>query len=385
MKLQKIFFSAGDPSGDQNCRGLIRELRRRRPECELSGLGGPAMQEEGFQPRFDFPRFNRMGYGEVLTALPFFLAQKARFCTMLQEERPDLLVCVDYSGFNRPLMKYAHSLNIPVVWFIAPMIWAWKRRKHGPFLGRYAAHIACILPFEPAHWKEFTHRVSFVGNPLFEASRSEMRPRRRCPAAADTLRLALVPGSREQEVRRILPAMIAAVTELKAAWRGAVDVQVSRAPSLDPALLQPAHRAGMTITDAPLDELCAQSDLAVVQSGTATLQAAFQAVPHVVVYATSFLTYQIVKMFLKKRLRYISLTNIMADAAVVPELIQDEVCGKNIARALRRFWEDPGYFTTTCDALETIAARFESRDSASRLVDIIEETVSQKRITEQHG
>lgn len=159
---------AGDPSGDLHTAPILRRLKELQPDCNLYGIGGPAMQEAGFTALYPFEPFNRMGYAEVIRHLAFFLTVKKQLIAHMKVHRPACLLCVDYSGFNIPMMKAAHALGIPVIWYIAPMVWAWKR-KRAAILARYATHICCIFPFEVPYFKAHTNQVSFVGNPLVES------------------------------------------------------------------------------------------------------------------------------------------------------------------------------------------------------------------------
>jgi lipid-A-disaccharide synthase len=139
MASPAFMFVAGDPSGDQNTAPIIRQLRRDLPDCTCYGIGGPMMQTEGFISFLPFEEFNRMGYVEVLTHLSFFLKAKKLLIREMKERKPDCVVCVDYSGFNTQIMKAAHGLGIPVLWYIAPKIWAWKKKKHTTNLQKYVS------------------------------------------------------------------------------------------------------------------------------------------------------------------------------------------------------------------------------------------------------
>jgi lipid-A-disaccharide synthase len=371
MSAKKIFFSAGDPSGDANCEMVVREIKKRHPHWQLRGLGGPAMQRAGFESLFPFERFNAMGYWEVFKDLPFFLRQKKRFFRLLEKEQPHVLICVDYSGFNRPLMKKARELNIPVLWFIAPMIWAWKRKKHGRFLGRYASHIAVIFPFEKTHWQEFTPAVSFVGNPLYEKALAGGVTSRVFPRRDGKLTIAFVPGSRSAEVRNILPEYIRTYRMLVSEFPSGVHGVVSRAEMLPRALFSAAEKAGMEISEEPLEEVFKKADMAVVQSGTATLQAGFQRIPHVVVYKTSALTYCIIRLLIKN-LSYIGLSNILGKKEIVPELLQKDARAENISPLLLEYAHTAKNYERTVADLDRVFAVFDSTESTENLMNLIE-------------
>jgi lipid-A-disaccharide synthase len=177
-------FVAGDPSGDEHASAVIGELRKQLPDVRLFGIGGPCMQENGFEALLPFEPFNRMGIAEVLLHLPFFLNAKSFLIKQLRNIRPAALVCVDYPGFNIPLMKAARGLGIPVVWYIVPQVWAWKK-KRAKVLGDYASFIAVVFPFEKEYFIPYPAPVEFVGHPLVELLDREK------PAAAGVQRPAL--------------------------------------------------------------------------------------------------------------------------------------------------------------------------------------------------
>ncbi len=310
-----VFFICGDPSGDINTAGIIRRVKNEFPESRLYGIGGPYMAAEGFEQVMDFEPFNCMGFIEVLKHLPFFLRAKSRVVKILKQDRPDLVVCVDYSGFNIPVMKKAQKAGIPVLWYIAPMIWVWKRKKYGKTLKRYASHIAAILPFEPALFREFTEKVSYVGNPVAERYEN-------VETSGSKKGLLLVPGSRVQEIEKNLSLMAETVERLQERL-GEVKTVVSKIPGIPEAVYREASLCmDLEYSERPLDQLLAEAEAAVVVSGTATLEAALIEVPHIILYRTSKVTYFIAKSVVKSR--FIGLPNVIADKSIVPEFIQDD-------------------------------------------------------------
>lgn len=365
---KKIFFSVGDPSGDINTAPLIKLLTAQFPTAEVKGLGGPAMEKEGFAPLFEFSRFNKMGYWEVIKELPFLLKEKKRFYSLLHEERPDLLVCVDYSGFNRPLMKEARSLGIPVLWFIAPMIWVWKRYKHGPYLGKYVSHIATIFPFEPKEWEEFTPHASFVGNPIFENSKVINKKERTPLSGKDSIKIALVPGSRVMEVKYSLPTMVEAAKEIQLLFpHKKIEVLVSQTTYINDTLYEPAQVEGVTLFNGSLEELYSSTDVALVFSGTATFQAALQWIPHCVCYNASYLTFIVMRHYMKGN-DYISLPNFIYGDKIVPEAIQKGMTTEVLVDFLKRCMTDDTYYLDMVDKLKTVENSFGGKKPSEELL-----------------
>ena len=357
-------FVAGDPSGDEHASAVVKRLKEILPDARLFGIGGPCMQEKGFEALLPFEPFNRMGIAEVLLHLPFFLKAKSFLIKQLKEKSPAALVCVDYPGFNIPLMKAARRLGIPVVWYIVPQVWAWKK-KRAEVLGNYASFIAVVFPFEKEYFTAYPAPVEFVGHPLVE-----LLDRQR-PAAAGTrrpalekdgpVRLALVPGSRPQEVAHLLPPMVDAAIILKREYPG-MSITVSRSRGLGPGIFTAHARrfekyfpGAMTVSQEPLLTLLRESDCALVTSGTATLQTALCEVPLVVAYKTSRATYSLLKSMI--RLPYIGLPNIVAGERIVPECIQHDATGEKLAAELRRFIEEKEHYAATVQKLARLRTR----------------------------
>ncbi|ERP30799.1 lipid-A-disaccharide synthase [Chitinivibrio alkaliphilus] len=377
--VQKILFSVGDPSGDVNCACLIGALKERYPMMRLYGLGGPAMERRGFESLFPFHRFNAMGYVEVVKKLPFFLRMKGKMQKILRQDRPDLLVCVDYSGFNRPLMRMAAQLDIPVLWYIAPMIWAWKRKKHGLFLGAYATHIATIFPFEVDHWREFTPAVSFVGNPLYDTLRDRgvfsLRTVRSTPQT-----LLFVPGSRPGELKRMLPFFYECITAIRRLYPG-VEIVISRAEYVEASQFTQFLQEGVEVSTEPLSQLYQRADYAFITSGTAALEAAFYGLPHTIVYKTASINMCIMKQLIRG-IRHIGLINIMAGKEVVPELIQQECTPENCCTILAEFFAEPQQYELFKKRIHAVVQPFAEVDSREALPRLVENLL---HLGDRHG
>ncbi len=367
-------FIAGDPSGDEHTGAVIRRLRNEMPGTDLWGIGGSAMEREGFRPVMPFAPFNCMGFLEVARHLRFFLKAKRRLIAMMRETAPDALVCVDYSGFNIPMMKTAAKLGIPVIWYIAPMVWAWKRKK-AAVLGAYASHIAVIFPFEVSYFTPFRAPVSFVGNPTVEELESRgvfsVSPRKH--PGNGSFRLAIVPGSRRQEVEH-LPAMIEAFALLRNRFPQ-VSAVVSRYHTIPEELYRRCiGDAPVEIFDGPLADLLGRSDCAVVTSGTATLETALLGIPHVITYRTSAFTYAIAKRLVK--IPYIGLPNIIAGEEIVPECIQDAATPAGLANRLGRFIESPEWYNATVDRLVALRESLGAKKPSIEVCRILNDCLS---------
>jgi len=362
-----VMFVAGDPSGDVHASAVVKAIKERSPSADIWGVGGPKMQAAGFDSVLPFAEFNRMGYVEVLSHLPFFLSAKNKLLKIMAgARRPDVLVCVDYSGFNMPLMKKARGMGIPVVWYIAPMVWAWKH-KRAATLGAYASHIAVIFPFETRYFSPYAAPVTFVGNPLTESLPPIKAKARKFPGT-DGFRVAVVPGSRPQEIKNMLDVMIDAACMLKTKFP-TIKIAVSRFGGFDDRLFERAKDAGFEIFGGPLSALLQRSDLALATSGTATLEAALTGVPMVVAYRTSRVSYAVYKKFVT--IDSISLPNIIAGKPIVPECVQENANPKKLYCEAERLMSIPQRWEETVENLSALRAALGEKKPSKELADII--------------
>ncbi|MBN1130506.1 MAG: lipid-A-disaccharide synthase [Chitinispirillaceae bacterium] len=377
--MPSLFFIAGDPSGDLHAAAVVSQLRLELTGSRVWGIGGPAMVRAGFEPVMPFAPFNRMGFLEVALHIGFFLRAQRRCIRLVEAHKPSVMVCVDYSGFNIPLMRAAAARGVPVVWYIAPMVWAWKK-KRAAVLGRHAAHIAVIFPFEVSCFSPFRAPVSFVGNPTVEAMAAAglfLRPEKVHPGN-NGFHLALVPGSRRQEIEHQLPRMLEACAILRQRFPR-VRASVSRYGALPESFYQRyIGGAPVALVEGPLSGLLNRADCALVTSGTATLETALLGVPHIVTYHTSAVTYELAKRLI--RVKHIGLPNIIAGETIVPECIQDQAEGANLALTLERFIESPKLYNSTVNKLLALRTRLGEKKPSEEVCRIITNLlVSRKR------
>ncbi len=328
-----VFLSAGESSGDLHGARLARELRRRDPDLRLVGLGGSRMRSAGVELLEDLDTLAVMGFAEVLRSLPALIGVRWRVRRWIERERPDLVIPIDYPGFNLSLACHASSLDVPVLYYIAPQVWAW-RPKRARKLARCTDRVCVVLPFEEDFLSEHGADARFVGHPLLDdpdrhgGDGQGDREHGDAPPV-----LGLFPGSRAQEVERILPSLGEAARRLRDERPG-LEVRVARAPDLPRELYgDPPGRL------APPDEVAAAARAALTKSGTVTLQLALVGVPMVVGYRVNALTF-----FLARRLvsvDHVALVNLVAGREVVPELIQDELTPDRLVEEARPLLE-PG-------------------------------------------
>ena len=324
-----ILLLAGEPSGDHHAAALSAALRRRLPGVRLIGLGGPLMKAVGVELFAGLDRLAVMGFVEVLSHLRFFHGLEKRVRSLVDGGSVDLVIPVDYPGFNLRVARYAHRRGIPVLYYIAPQVWAWKPGR-ARRLAEDTDRVAVILPFEAAILAAAGANVRFVGHPLLE--RDEAVADREAFAKSigiDPARplLALLPGSRHQEVKRHLAPFAAAARQVGLS-RSDVQPVLARAASLPVDALD---RAGLPVTG-ETRALLRHASAALVKSGTGTIEAALEGTPFVTAYRTHPLTYALARRLV--RVPYVALANLVAGERVVPELLQDEVTPERLAGKL---------------------------------------------------
>ena len=325
----RIFLSAGEPSGDLHGSAVARALKARWPDAELVGLGGDLMAAAGVKLQAHTRELAVMGFVEVLKHLPFFAGLWSDVKDNIRTARPDLVIPIDYPGFNLRLAHFAKRQRIPVLYFIAPQVWAWHRSRMRE-LAENVDRLAVVLPFEEKLFREAGAKAHFVGHPLLDLT-PVVQER---TAFAKSLGidpgkpiLALFPGSRAQEVGRHFPLFQRAVQEMRAS---APDVQPIVAAAAGVST-EPFKRAGFPwSTDTTT--LLAHARAALVKSGTTTLQTALALVPMVVTYQMHPLTYQLAQRLVE--VPHIALANLVAGERIVPELVQDAASPRALAAAL---------------------------------------------------
>jgi lipid-A-disaccharide synthase len=320
---------AGEASGDLHGGQVAKALRERFPSVRLFGLGGEAMAAEGVEILTGLDRLAVMGFAEVLRHLPFFWKLETSLKAILDRGDVDLVLPIDYPGLNLRISRHAKKRGIPVLYYIAPQVWAWKARR-AVRLARDADRIAVILPFEEDIFRSAGGKAAFVGHPLIGES-DECLDRQAFFDAhelkADRPVLALFPGSREQEIRRHTEVFFRASDQVRNA-RPEVQVAVAQAPSISAeALAWPE----VAVVPDP-GGLLAFATAALIKSGTSTLQAALAGTPFVTVYKTHPLTYFLARRLV--RIPNIALANLVAGDAVVPEILQDHATPERLASEL---------------------------------------------------
>lgn len=324
-------ISCGEASGDVYAGALAAELRARAPAVEMFGFGGPRLAAAGGDLIGSFTGLTVTGLTEALRVIPRSYAMYRRLVAAARERRPDVFVAIDFPDFNFRLMAALHRLGIPIVYYVSPQLWAWRPRRMQT-MKRFVGKVLVIFPFEAALYERAGIAVEFVGHPLVDLAQPTQSRGTFLAGhglAADTPTVALLPGSRPNEIERIAPGIIAALPLIRARVPR-VQFVVARAPNLPDALFAPFVReAGLAMVEGRTDDVLAASDVVITASGTATVQAALHQRPMVVVYSLSPLTYRLGKRFLT--VDTYAMPNLIAGRRIIPELIQEGFTPERVA------------------------------------------------------
>lgn len=323
--MPRYYLIAGEASGDLHASNLIRELTKLNPGSEFRGFGGDRMMAMGTTIVKHIRDLDFMGFWEVLINLPVIMRQFKECKEDIQAWKPDALILIDYPGFNLRMAEFAKKIGIPVFYYISPQIWAWKQGRIRK-IRRNVNRMFVILPFEKEFYTRFGYEVDFVGHPLLDEIRMDEQTKHPDVIPDQQSKeplIAILPGSRPQEIRRMLPVMLQVARDFRPGYR----FVVAGVSKVNPAV----YSTLMANSDVPIVygntyPLLRSAAAAVVTSGTATLEAALLNVPQVVCYKASGLSYLIAKNLVK--LRFISLVNLILNKRVVTELIQSSMNAK---------------------------------------------------------
>jgi lipid-A-disaccharide synthase len=333
VKPARLLISCGEPSGDLYAGALVRELHALDPGIAVSGMGGPAFVDAGGALLEDYRGVAVTGLTEALTKIPRSYAALRRLVAWAKVNRPSALVVIDFPDFNFRLASRVKALGIPVVYYISPQIWAW-RPKRIETIRRIADLVLVIFPFEEAIYRDAGVPVEFVGHPLIDLARPSA-PRaaflRSHGFSMSAPTIAILPGSRPNEVARILPDLMIAAKKIRMRLPSA-QFFVARAPNLDDRYFESLSAGGQTlfrVIEDDTDAILAAANVVLTASGTATVQTALHGTPMVIVYRVSPLTYRLLRRLVT--VKTIGMVNLIAGERIVPELVQDAFTPATVA------------------------------------------------------
>ncbi len=369
----RVLVSCGEASGDLYAGALTRELRARVPDAAVSGLGGPRFAEAGGLLVDDYREIAVTGLSEALAKIPRSLLVLRRLVSAARRERPDVCVVVDFPDFNFRLAARLKRLGIPVVYYISPQLWAWRPGRMKT-MREVADRVLVIFPFEEPLYREAGVPVEFVGHPLVDLARVAM-PRAEFLAAhgldPSAPTVAVLPGSRPNEVARILPDLLDARALIRARVPS-VQFVIARAPNLDDALFAEAQEndgAPTQIIEAQADAVLASADIALTASGTATVQAALHDTPMVIVYRLSALTYRLGRRFVQ--VDTFGMVNLLAGRRIVPELIQHALTPRSVAGEAVSLLTDRERLRHVRDGLREVRERLGGAGASRRAAEAV--------------
>jgi lipid-A-disaccharide synthase len=366
----KIFLSAGEASGELYGAQLIPALKTLLPDASFFGMGGRRMESAGLRRIVHAEDVAVMGLSEVVRHLPRLYGEFRKLKAGIQQERPALAILIDLPDFHFKLAEELHRLGIPVLFFISPQLWAWKKHRIRT-VQKYVDRMVVIFPFEEQYYRERGVHADYIGHPLADlplpgSSRESFASQYNLDQSKEWI--GLLPGSRIREIRQNLPTMIAAAQELGDQYQYLLPL----APTLTPA-----QRASVNAMIAASPNIHLLDDArgalhharaSIVASGTATVEAALIGNPFVVVYRVSRITFAIVSRMVK--VPFIAMANIIANHRVVPELIQQDFTAANVVAHLRPMLDDGATRTATIDGLREVADRLHAdRCSGSTAIE----------------
>ena len=370
MSPRQIMIIAGEASGDLHGSNLVKAIRRLDAGISFFGIGGEKLKHQGVDLFFDIKSLSVMGATEVLGKLPVIFRALYRVKNLLQEHRPDLVILIDFPGFNLKVSGYAKALGIPVLYYISPKVWAWRSGRVKKIKAR-VDRLAVILPFEQQFYQKYGIDATYVGNPLMDTDLFDICVNEPTPGKKKKT-IGLLPGSREKEVAGILPVMIK-TADLLSSQDKDMEFWVSTAPGIDRSLIETIvapylAKINVHIATGEVKEIFMRCDWVMAASGTVTLEAAIAGIPMIVLYKMSSVSYWLAQKLVK--LPHACLVNLIAGHEVVPELLQEEATPENIVETARQRIDDPAARRHIVQALNAVRKMLGGPGASDRVAHI---------------
>ena len=359
---------AGEPSGDLHAARVASKLNDLAPGIHLTGMGGDLMEQSGVRLIYHIRDSAVMGIGEVVASIPAFLKKRGHLKRFIRERKPDALLLVDFAEFNVGLARFANRLGIPVIYYIPPKAWAWRPQR-AKKIAKYASIVASIFPFEATFYRHAGANVKFVGHPLVDFAQSDLsreEARRTLNLREKSPVLGLMPGSRRREVDRLLPVMLEVAHHIR---QSLPDCQfiLPLAPSIQPESLP--KMPFVNLVKGNTYHSMRASDLMLIASGTATLEAACLGTPMIVIYKMSRLSWWTVKSLANIDLS--GLPNIVAGREIVPELLQNDAQPSQITPIALKLLQSLDARKSQQEELRKVYAQLGNPGAAERTAQII--------------
>ncbi len=371
--MKKVLLSAGEVSGDLHGAHLIEAIQRIDPQIRFFGMGGEGLKSKGMEILFEAHRLSVVGITEALSKIPTVFLALRELRHWVERERPDLLILIDFPDFNLRLAKMAHHLGIPVLYYISPQIWAWRKGRVKA-VAKYVRKMIVFLPFEVSFYRKEGVDVSWVGHPLLDIVKPTLyREEAFQKLGLDPKRrtIGLLPGSRKEEVRRHLPILLRTALLLQ---KEIPELQfvIPLAPAISEEEVRPfieTNPIGVRTVKGLVYDVMNLSELLLLASGTATLEAAILEKPMVILYKVSFLSYWIGRGLI--RVRHIGLVNLLAGQEIVKELIQKEATPEKMAKEALRLLKDQTLYQKVVTSLRDVRKNLGEPGAAQRAAQIV--------------
>ena len=378
--MTKILISAGEASGDLHAGAVTRAVKQLNPAAEVFGMGGDCLREAGGEVLFDIKDHSVMGFVEVLKKLPDIWKLRNAFIDLMEKRRPDVLLTIDYPGFNMRLAKLAKERGIKVVSFIAPSAWAWRPSRAAGVV-KVVDKIASIFPFEYDLYKSYGADLEFVGHPLVDTVKPSLPVQEAEQLAGKRSGhplVLLLPGSREMEIQRLLPVMLDAAKILRQK-RTELDFAMPRAVTVPRERLEiPIKQAGLDIklTEGHNYDVMSVADLAIATSGTVTLEAALCGLGCEILYKASAVSFWIAKQVVE--IPCIGLPNIVAGRRIEPELLQTDCTPEAVASTALELLEPARYEQLRRD-LQEVREKLGAPGAVKRVAELVLRMAAENR------
>ena len=373
----KILISAGEASGDLYAAGLAAELRRRHPDAELFGCAGPRMREAGVRAVVDAASLAVVGLIEVVGHIPRVWREYRKLLKAAREERPALAILTDSPDFHLRLARHLKRMGIPVVYLVAPQVWAWRKGRL-PAMRRSIDHLLCIFPFEEAFFRQHGVPVTYIGHPLSRLVRPTLSREaffRKHGLAQDRPLVALLPGSRRDEAGRHMPALAEAAARIRQQLLVNLALGLPAGRFMASDFKERIPGGAIQVIEGETWDLLAHSTLALAASGTVTVEAALLGTPMVTFYKVTALSWYAGKFLVD--VPFYSMVNLIAGRAVVPELMQNEMEGARLAAEALRLLNDPAARAEMQRGLETVGRALAGpQDPMERAADVVDEVLA---------
>lgn len=346
MSSKRIVLVAGEASGDHHAAKLVKALSAQYPDLSFSGIGGQSMRNAGVNTLHDLAQFGVVGTVEVLRHFKDIHQAYSKLKQHLSAQKPDLLILIDYPGFNLKISKFARSLNIPILYYISPQLWAWKAKRIDT-IKQCVSRMAVILPFEKAIYQKANVPVDFVGHPLSDSvpkPHDDSSFRLKHGIAKKARIIGLVPGSRQSEIKNLLPILLQTAKKLAHEFDD-LDFILPIASNLKKQLFQSLlakTELKIHVIENDFYSSINACHSVMVASGTASLEVALMNKPMAIVYKTSMVSYAIAMQVVK--IKYLGLCNLLANKMVVPELLQNDLNAENLFQVMRNYLIDDDHY-----------------------------------------